>query len=163
MTLLWLLGCLPGAAPAESGLPLAGEAAERPPSWLWAAARCDTAAGAWTFEGEADAWTGGGWVWLTDGRGVVEDHRVPSVGAAPGGDADSLRLEVPIRVDFREDGGTAFGCAEPIYGVFEVDDLAGERADCGWFGLDAGEAVWARLGRPACAEPLPDGSAATGT
>ncbi|MBA2319707.1 MAG: hypothetical protein H0V89_01020, partial [Deltaproteobacteria bacterium] len=63
---LLFAGCLPGAAVRDAGslgtepLPVHGE-----PKMVDAWMICDVDDSMWTFRAVTDAWTDGGWVWLS--------------------------------------------------------------------------------------------------
>jgi hypothetical protein len=149
----WLVACVSREpAPHAKGIvdvPTVSSAG--PPSITSAEVSCDVDSETWTFHVDTDAWTGGGWVWLSDGE-YVEKTRMPSVAAARDGSSDELEVKLALKVDFRSSGGTVFPCASDPYGLLFVDDVDDAIVDCRWFGPD--NSVWSGLGEGGCAVGL---------
>jgi hypothetical protein len=126
-------GCAPGG-PVVRGPDTTAIATGHPPQIVEVAKLCDVDDGVWTFVAATDAWTDGGWVYLTtDGR-YIEKFRVPSIAAARDGSGDIIRLDLPIAVDWRDDEGTAFACGSAPAGRFQILDVDGATSDCRYWG-----------------------------
>lgn len=115
---------------------------------------CDLESEEWELTVEADAWTGGGDLYLTVDGIYVEAHGVDSDSAAADGSADELELELDMVGDWREvneGSSTVFTCGAEADALFVLYDLEGEPTDCRAAGPDADR--WGDIdGAVACTE-----------
>ena len=106
--LLW--SCVRGNAPGQPAVdPLAGG----PPRITDVDWACDVDEAQWTLAIQADAWTGGGRLWIARDAETVESHAVRSVSAPADGSADTLELELAVAADWRDavsGSSTRFRC-----------------------------------------------------
>lgn len=109
---------------------------------------CDAESSRWDFSIVADAWTGGGRIWLARGD-VYEEHRIRSVEAKANGSQDTLELELSIVADWRDassGSSTRWRCTDEPSLTFQaaVFEVTGEETvDCRTWG--AAPELWADL------------------
>ncbi len=152
-----LLACTLGSAlacapPGPGPRPDSDTTAPADPVLVDFALSCSLADERWTLTATADAWTGGGTLSWSADLTRVEVHEVRSVSAAPDGDADALRLVLPIVGDWREaspGSSTAMRCRQNPSYVFVLRALDGEASDCATGGPDP-DALAALPGVIAC-------------
>lgn len=144
--------CLPSRGPFVDTGPGPAE-----PLITGASVSCDAEAASWSFEVDADAWTGGGDLWLSIDGAYVETHELMSTGAAGDGSADHLERELDVVPDFRDvvaDSTTLFNCETPgLLGVLRIFRRDGESvSDCRVYGEPD---AWNALGLdPTCTTAL---------
>jgi len=110
---------------------------------------CDVQDASWAFSANADAWTGGGTLWMARDADRVEKHRVPSTAAAVDGSSDHLALNLSVVADWRyqvSGSSTAWRCSDQDLlsfqlAIYEAD--GSERADCRGWGADP--ELWSAL------------------
>jgi len=137
-----LAACAPSPLPGD----VPPEVAPEDATLVEASVRCDPQAARWSFQLEADAWTGGARLWWSADGAYRERHGIPSVGAPRDGTGDTLRSSLDIAVSWTEAASgarTAFPCRTPdLAGVLQLLSLDGERVtDCLGFGEAPGR--WA--------------------
>ena len=130
-----LAGCGPPGWPDHNG----SSVQTGPPAITEFELVCDLEGEAWALTVAADAWSGGGQLFLTVDAAYVEAHGVDSVSVAADGSADELELELNMVGDWREvDEGatTVFSCAAGAAALFVLYDLDDEPSDCRAAGPD---------------------------
>ncbi|MFT4974482.1 MAG: hypothetical protein ACI8S6_000365 [Myxococcota bacterium] len=155
VTILSLVGCLgaaPGSLPPD---PLDGP----DPSITGVRWSCDVEQALWRFTIEADAWTGGGLIWIARDATLYEEHLIRSVSAEADGSADELALELSIVADWRDasaGSSTRWRCSEEATLSFQaaIFETTGEQqTDCRRWGI--APALWDDIEAvEACAVPL---------
>ena len=104
--ILLLAACITNAPGSVAPDPLDGDD-PRITEVSWA---CVVEDSAWYFTVSADAWTGGGRIFLARDAGRYEEHRIRSTSAAADGSADTLELSLAIVADWRDaSSGTSTG------------------------------------------------------
>ncbi len=104
-----------------------------PPALVELAWSCDADDEEWLLTATADAWSGGGALYLTVDGDYIEAHGVRSAEAAADGTSDELELELGIEADWREvspGSSTAFTCGDAPSALFLLYDLEGDASDC---------------------------------
>lgn len=143
LALLWLGACIspaPGSLPVD---PLDGP----PPAITQVTWACDAEASRWDFSIVADAWTGGGTIWVARDAEVYEAHRIRSVEAKANGTQDTLELSLGIVADWRDassGSSTQWRCTDAPSLSFQaaVYDTPGDAiTDCRAWG--AAPELWA--------------------
>lgn len=157
MLLLLGGGCVPSPAPGSPPVdPLDGPA----PRLVSVALACDVDTATWTATLEADAWTGGGVLYMGLDADTLEEHRMRSVEASAEGDADLLEMTLSIVADWRDaapGGSTRWRCADEPDLSFQaaIYEVRGEElVDCRFWGADP--TLWQASGDGIsdCAQPL---------
>ncbi|MEL6342584.1 MAG: hypothetical protein AAFV53_05590 [Myxococcota bacterium] len=143
--MLLAIACFPPADAPVVYAPLDGP----PPALTDVQWSCDAERGAWSFTLEADAWTGGGQIWMAEDDVRVEVHRIRSVEAAEDGTADRLEVDLESVADWRDavNGSlTRWRCADEDALTFQalIFEVSGDpAADCRTWG--AVPALWADI------------------
>lgn len=158
LPLLLALACVPSPAP---GTPPTDPLDGPDPSLVGVTWACDVDTGSWTFTLEADAWTGGGLVYMGTDAATMEEHRVRSVEAAAEGDADRLELILAIVADWRDaapGSSTRWRCVDEDELAFQaaIYEVTGETVtDCRFWGTQP--ELWQVVGDGIsdCTAPLP--------
>lgn len=146
--LILLAGCAQSPVPAATDSAGAAEAGRPDPLITSVTLSCDAADAAWSLEVLADAWTGGGNLWMARDTSRVERHRVPSVAAEADGSGDRLSLGLTVVADWRyqvSGSSTAWRCADAeelsfLVAIYTTDGDG--RADCRTWGRDP--TLWER-------------------
>ncbi len=137
--MILLLACIPYPAPGD---PDASPFYDGEPAIVDIAWSCEVEAAQWLFSVEADHWTGGGKLWMTEDAAFIEEHAIRSAEAPADGSGDRLELSLDIVADWRDavaGSSTRYRCADQDALTFQLmvsvpDGSA--RSDCRTWGAE---------------------------
>ena len=127
------------------------------PSLVGAKVECAAEAATWSVVLEADAWTGGGSLWMSTDGVYVEQHDFGSYEAAVDGTGDELRLSLAVadeRSAVHAGSSTWFNCGvAELQGLLVIRSRDGSTvSDCRAFG--GAPERWEAWGVGACTESI---------